>query len=51
MPIIVPKRVVKFTSAWTSTGSSGRHPYSSIQRTWPTIVVARTYRNSSLGMS
>ena len=26
IPIIVPNRVVKFSSAWTSTGSSGRHP-------------------------
>ena len=42
MPISSPNRVVTFASDATSFGSSGRHPNSWIQRTGPTMVVART---------
>ena len=42
MPISSPKRVVTFARDATSFGSSGRHPYSRIQRTGPTMVVAST---------
>ena len=50
MPISSPNRLVNLVSATSSTGSSGRQPYRAIQRTGPTMVVARTYWNSSLGI-